>query len=119
MAEVAATGTTTTPLPFLGGFGGGASTAGGASGAAASDAAQADSGAPFRYELAKIAQCTDCKTCYQEIPEYFEASTEIIDGKPTPVARLIPGSLESVEVTDELRARVAKVVANCDAEIIL
>lgn len=119
MAEVAATGTTTTPLPFLGGFGGGASTAGGASGTAASDAAPADSGAPFRYDLEKIAQCTDCKTCYQEIPEYFEPSTEIIDGKPTPVARLIPGSLESVEVTDELRARVAKVVANCDAEIIL
>ncbi|WP_263477148.1 ferredoxin, partial [Mobiluncus curtisii] len=80
--------------------------------------APAGSGTPFRYELEKIAQCTDCKTCYQEIPEYFEASTEIIDGKPTPVARLIPGSLENVKVTDELRARIAKVVANCDAEII-
>lgn len=122
MAEVAATGTTATPLPFLGGFGGGNSSGGAASGAAdvASGGAGAGegSGVPFRYDPDSIAKCTDCKNCYQELPEYFEASTEIIDGKPTPVARLIPGSLESVVQTDELRARIAKVIANCDAEII-
>ncbi|MCV0022089.1 pyruvate-flavodoxin oxidoreductase, partial [Mobiluncus curtisii] len=64
MAEVAATGTTTTPLPFLGGFGGGANSTGGASGSEESGSAPAGSGTPFRYELEKIAQCTDCKTCY-------------------------------------------------------
>lgn len=120
MAEVAATGSTTTPLPFLGGFGAGSGGAAAATGdAGASEADAGGTAAPFRYDPATITQCTDCKTCYQEIPEYFEASTEIIDGKPTPVARLIPGSLESVEVTDELRARCKKVIDNCDAEIIL
>ncbi|STY98426.1 Uncharacterised protein [Mobiluncus holmesii] len=108
MAEVAATGTTTTPLPFLGGFGGGASSTGGASGTEVSGSAPAGSGTPFRYELEKIAQCTDCKTCYQEIPEYFEASTEIIDGKSTPGGAADSRSLENVKVTDELRARIGE-----------
>ena len=122
MAEVAATGSSSAPLPGFGGFGGGAG--GGAAGAAGGDDAAgagggAAGGAPFRYDPATIVQCTDCKTCYQEIPEFFEASTEIIDGKPTPVARIIPGSVENVEVTDEMRARIAHVIANCDAEIIL
>lgn len=118
MAEVAATGSTDVPLPFIGGIGGG--TAGGTAGAPASgDSGEAGGGLPFRYDPATIVKCTDCKTCYQEIPEYFESSTEVIDGVPTPVARLIPGSIESVEVTPELQARVNKVIANCDAEIIL
>lgn len=127
MAEVAATGSTDVPLPFIGGVGGGAAGASGAAGAAGAGAAGSGDaggdggagGAPFIYDPATIVKCTDCKTCYQEIPEYFEASTEVINGVPTPVARLIPGSIESVEVTPELRARIKKVIANCDAEIIL
>ena len=63
-------------------------------------------------------KCTDCGTCYQELPQLFEKTTTIIDGKATVVARMIPGALEKVEVTPELSARIARVKATCDAEII-
>ncbi|PLW75935.1 2-oxoacid:acceptor oxidoreductase family protein [Cohaesibacter celericrescens] len=65
-----------------------------------------------------MAQCTDCKTCYQEIPELFEATKIIVDGKAKTVAHTIPGALETVEMTPELAARLKKIVANCDAEIL-
>ena len=64
------------------------------------------------------AQCTDCGTCYQELPQLFEPHTVVIDGEVRQVARLKPGALESVEVSDELRARADRVKATCDAEII-
>lgn len=139
MAEVAATGSASTPLPAaFGSFGSGSRRTGDTSGAdGASTASSADSSsgsnasaiangsaadggssAPFFYDPATMPQCTDCKTCYQEIPEFFQQSTEVIDGTPTQVATLIPGSLENVKVTDEMRARIAHVIANCDAEII-
>ncbi len=63
-------------------------------------------------------RCTDCGTCYQELPQLFEKTTTIIDGKATVVARMIPGALEKVEITPELSARIARVKATCDAEII-
>ena len=127
MAEVAATGTAVTPMPFFSGGAGGGSVAASAGGAGGASAGAADAGAaeadpnkpPFFYDPATVVKCTDCKTCYQEIPEFFQASTEIINGTPTPVAVLVPGSLETVKVTDEMRGRIAKVIANCDAEIIL
>lgn len=128
MAEVAATGSASTPLPSgFGSFSGGtgssgsdeSSSADGSSGAAGGEAEPGAHGsAPFFYDPATMPQCTDCKTCYQEIPEFFQQSTEVIDGQPTQVATLIPGSLDSVTVTGELRARIAHVIANCDAEII-
>jgi pyruvate-ferredoxin/flavodoxin oxidoreductase len=34
------------------------------------------------------------------------------------VARVIPGALAKIKVTPELIARVARVAANCDSEII-
>jgi pyruvate-ferredoxin/flavodoxin oxidoreductase len=64
------------------------------------------------------ALCTDCGTCYQELPQFFERTTKIIDGAARPVAVMIEGSLESVEITDALRKRIDRVKANCDAEII-
>ncbi|MFV0334282.1 MAG: 2-oxoacid:acceptor oxidoreductase family protein [Tropicimonas sp.] len=62
--------------------------------------------------------CSDCKTCYQEIPEMFELTKIVVDGQAKQVAHTIPGALESVEMSDALRARLAKVAANCDSEII-
>ena len=41
-----------------------------------------------------------------------------IDGAARPVAVMIEGSLESVEVTPALQKRIDRVKANCDAEII-
>lgn len=63
-------------------------------------------------------KCTDCKTCYQEMPELFESELMIIDGESRTVARLIPGALERLQITPEVKARIARIVANCDAEII-
>ncbi len=63
-------------------------------------------------------KCTNCKTCYQDLPELFEKTRMVIDGESREVARLIPGALERVTVTPELKARIKRVSANCDAEII-
>jgi len=41
-----------------------------------------------------------------------------VDGQTRDAARLIAGAVDKVEPTDDLRRRIAKVVANCDAEII-
>ncbi|WP_068119311.1 2-oxoacid:acceptor oxidoreductase family protein [Tropicimonas marinistellae] len=65
-----------------------------------------------------VALCSDCKTCYQEIPELFELTKIVVNGQAKQVARTIPGALDTVEMTDDLRARLAKVAANCDSEII-
>ncbi|HQR25636.1 MAG TPA: 2-oxoacid:acceptor oxidoreductase family protein [Nocardioides sp.] len=62
--------------------------------------------------------CNDCKTCYQDLPQLFERTTMVVDGEARQVARLIPGALEKVEITPEVRARIKRVAANCDAEII-
>lgn len=64
------------------------------------------------------AKCTNCKTCYQDMSEIFEKTRVVIDGESREVARIIPGSLDTVESTPELKARIKRVVANCDAEII-
>lgn len=62
--------------------------------------------------------CTNCKTCYQEVPELFELTRIVVDGEVKQVARTIPGALEKIEVTPQLKARLAKVAANCDGEIV-
>ena len=61
---------------------------------------------------------TDCKTCYQDLPELFEKTRIVVDGVSRDVAQIIPGALEKVKVTPELKARIKRVSANCDAEII-
>ncbi len=63
-------------------------------------------------------KCTDCKTCYQDIPEIFEKTRVVIGGEARDVARMISGVLDRIDVTDELKARIKRVAANCDAEII-
>ena len=68
--------------------------------------------------LEDSSKCTNCKTCYQDLPELFEKTRIVVDGESRDVARLIPGALEKVSVTPELKARIKRVSANCDAEII-
>jgi pyruvate-ferredoxin/flavodoxin oxidoreductase len=41
-----------------------------------------------------------------------------VDGASKDVGHLIPGILERTAITDDLRKRVARVSANCEAEII-
>ncbi len=119
MADLAASSTAPTggavPLT-VGGLGSGLSGAVGATAPAPSAVAVAD--APVHLDPADQARCTDCKTCYQEVPELFERTKVIIDGGARDVARMIPGALERVNLTPDLLARIARVKATCDAEII-
>ncbi|MFB9619940.1 2-oxoacid:acceptor oxidoreductase family protein [Brooklawnia cerclae] len=113
MSELAASTAAQPVTSFGGGFGG--------FGAPAPSAApeQTEQGQPIvRLDADDIVKCTDCKNCWQELPELFERTKVIVDGQARNAARLIPGALDRVQPTDELRRRIAKVVANCDAEII-
>ena len=72
----------------------------------------------MHLDPADQALCTDCGTCYQELPQIFEKTTVVLDGKATVVARMIPGALDTLELTPDLLARIERVKATCDAEII-
>jgi pyruvate-ferredoxin/flavodoxin oxidoreductase len=91
---------------------------------AAADAAAEASGAvgtiaaPVWLDPADEALCTDCGTCYQELPQFFEKVTVVIDGAAKVVARMKPGAVDSVQVTPEIQKRIDRVRATCDAEII-
>lgn len=63
-------------------------------------------------------KCTNCKTCYQELPNIFEHIKIVVNGESREVAHIIDGSLEHIQVTPELIQRVQKVKDNCDAEIL-
>jgi pyruvate-ferredoxin/flavodoxin oxidoreductase len=115
MSELAASTTAQPVTSFGGGFG---SLGTGAPTPQTAPAAQPAGQPIVRLDPDDIALCTDCKTCWQELPELFERTKVIVDGQAVQAARLIPGALDGVEVTDELRQRIAKVIANCDAEII-
>ena len=65
-----------------------------------------------------MAKCTNCKTCYQDASDLFEKTMITVGGQTREVARLIPGVLDHIAVTPELLSRIARVAANCDAEII-
>jgi pyruvate-ferredoxin/flavodoxin oxidoreductase len=67
---------------------------------------------------ADVAKCTNCKTCYQEMGELFEKTRVVVDGETKDVGHLIPGALDRIKITPELKIRLARVAANCDAEII-
>ncbi|MCB2411569.1 hypothetical protein LGT39_01735, partial [Demequina sp. TTPB684] len=62
--------------------------------------------------------CNDCGTCYQELPQFFEKKTAIIDGESRIIATMVEGALDSVQLTPELQKRIDRVKASCDAEII-
>ena len=62
--------------------------------------------------------CSNCKSCYQDAGELFEATTILVDGSSKEVARVIPGVLENLEMTPELVAKAERAAADCDSEII-
>lgn len=87
------------------------------------EAAAASSSAATDKPLVFIAdedqgKCTDCKTCYQQLSELFEKVTIVDNGAAKIVSRVIPGALENIVIDDELINRAARVVEQCDAEII-
>ncbi|MDD5030645.1 MAG: 2-oxoacid:acceptor oxidoreductase family protein, partial [Rhodoferax sp.] len=86
--------------------------------AAASPDGAATAPALVSYDIADQVKCTDCKTCYQDLPELFEKTRIVVNGESRDVGQLIAGAMERVKVTPELRARIKRVAANCDAEII-
>ena len=63
-------------------------------------------------------KCTDCGTCYQELPAFFGKKTLVVDGEAKTVAQFKPGSTDGVEVTADIAARIDRVKSTCDAEII-
>ena len=65
-----------------------------------------------------VPKCVNCKTCYQQVPELFEKTTIVVDGAPIEVGHMIPGILDRIDITPELVARVERVAANCDSEIL-
>ena len=87
-------------------------------GAAASPAVGATAEALVTYDIADQVKCTDCKTCYQDLPELFEKTRIVVDGEARDVGQLIVGAMDRVTVTPELQSRIKRVAANCDAEII-
>ena len=103
----------------LGRFRGGADAGGGCAGDGGTGAAAATNGSAL-VTLAEedLAKCNNCKTCYQDLSELFEKTKIMVDGATKEVAHLIPGALDHVKVTPELKTKVARVAANCDAEII-
>jgi pyruvate-ferredoxin/flavodoxin oxidoreductase len=115
-------------------FGGAAAPGGGAGATAASTTAAAGSApaaagtgggatvavasAPVWLDPADEALCTDCGTCYQELPQFFEKTTKVFDGAARVVAQMVPGAVDRVEVTPALQKRIDRVKATCDSEII-
>jgi pyruvate-ferredoxin/flavodoxin oxidoreductase len=116
MSELAASSN----APAASGFGGTMFAPAPAAAPAAAAAAKPNgqAGAIVTLAEADMAKCTNCKTCYQDLSELFEKTKIVVNGQTKDVARLIPGALEHTTVTPELKARIAKVSANCDAEII-
>ena len=96
------------------GLGGGAAVAP----AAAPAAAAKPNGAAVALSEDDVASCTNCKTCYQELPELFEKTRVVVDGATKEAGHLIAGALGRVTITPELKSKIARVAANCDAEII-
>ncbi len=81
-------------------------------------AAPAAGGAFVAMDPNAAAKCTNCGTCYGDMPEVFEKTNVVVEGVAKEVARIIPGALQKITLTPELRAKAAKVAATCDAEII-
>ena len=73
---------------------------------------------PIWLDTDDLPRCNDCATCYQELPQLFEKATIVDVGEPRTVGRMRPDALVDLEVTAELAARIIRVKATCDAEII-
>jgi len=75
-------------------------------------------GAPIWLAEQDIPKCTDCATCYQELPAIFEQTTIVVNGEALDVSRMKPGALDSLVVTPELAVVIERVKGTCDSEII-
>ncbi|MDR2974541.1 MAG: 2-oxoacid:acceptor oxidoreductase family protein [Propionibacteriaceae bacterium] len=75
-------------------------------------------GAPIWLAEQDVAKCTDCATCYQELPDIFESTVMVVDGEAKNVSRMKPGALDGLTVTPELAGVMQRVKDTCDAEII-
>jgi pyruvate-ferredoxin/flavodoxin oxidoreductase len=73
---------------------------------------------PIWLAEADLPKCTNCATCYQELPAIFEQATIVVDGEALEVSRMKPGALDSLTITPELTALMQRVKDTCDAEII-
>jgi len=76
------------------------------------------SGLAIWLDPADEPKCTDCATCYQELPDFFEQHTIMVDGAPKDTAHFKEGSLDGVTVTDDMKKTFDKVKNTCDSEII-
>jgi pyruvate-ferredoxin/flavodoxin oxidoreductase len=114
MSELAASSN----APPSNGFAAALMSGGGAAVAPAAPAAAANGSALVTLAETDLTKCTNCKTCYQDMSELFEKTRIVVDGTAKEVAHLIPGALEHLKVTPELKAKLARVAANCDSEII-
>lgn len=118
MSELAASSNAPIGGLALPGLGAAATPAPAPATATASAAGAGGNGALVSLAEADIVKCTNCKTCYQDVPELFEKTQIVANGDTKEVAHLIPGAVEKVKPTPELNAKLARVAANCDAEII-
>ncbi|MFZ0530214.1 MAG: hypothetical protein WAL91_06730, partial [Propionicimonas sp.] len=80
--------------------------------------AAAEAERPIWLDPEDIARCNDCATCYQELPQLFEKATIVVEGESRTVGRLKLEALVGLDLNPELAARIARVKATCDAEII-
>ena len=114
MSELAASSN----APPSNGFAAALMPGGGAAAAPAAPAAATNGSALVTLAEEDLAKCNNCKTCYQDMSELFEKTKIVVDGVSKEVAHLIPGAIEHIKVTPELKSKVVRVAANCDAEII-
>ncbi|MDR1767297.1 MAG: 2-oxoacid:acceptor oxidoreductase family protein, partial [Propionibacteriaceae bacterium] len=85
----------TVPLPAAATPAGEATTA--APTATAAESASANgpgADAPIFLAEEDLPKCTDCGTCYQELPDLFEHTAILVDGAPKQVSRMRPGALD-------------------------
>ena len=85
---------------------------------AAAPAVQTDAADEAPVTIEDPTRCTNCRTSNQDIPELFQKTRIVVNGEAREAGNLIPGILSRVTVTPELMARIKRVSANCDAEII-
>ncbi len=117
MSELAASAVPSAPVAPVS-FGAGTAPAARTAPAPAAAPTAAACGVPVSLAPADQPRCTDCKTCYTDLPEIFERTKLVVDGTAKDVARIIPGVLDSLVITDDIDRRIRKVIATCDAEII-
>ncbi|NVN88158.1 MAG: 2-oxoacid:acceptor oxidoreductase family protein [Rhodopseudomonas sp.] len=81
-------------------------------------AANGNGAIPIHIDECDLEKCTNCKSCYQDVPEVFELTKIVVGGVSKDVAHVIPGVFSKIKITPELSAKLSRAAANCDAEII-